>query len=968
MANRKPTRLDLVNDVALPEFKWDRYSLGNHRAVIIVEDDSWAVRAKFEWRRRDPKPETIDVILVSAATGEHITNAVRLHLDRFSADIIFEPISGPGEYYFYYLPYEGNPEAYYQKVEYRVRAQTTAAEWAERALREANDLPTARLFKLEPVADHHGYTALEEPAKPDEIAEFLQKYADAGFCVFAESRHNPIRMRDQVPYLWLDPNRAHTVSLDARPGEYLTFQIGVWAARRSLEHVRVHFHDFTGPTVLAAQRLTCFNTEGIDYLGQPFSKVVSIPQDQITPLWCGIPIPIDAPLGEYQSVISVLSDGEERLVSLAINVAGDPVENEGDDDSASLCRLRWLNSILAQEPTVVRPYSPIDISGRTLKILGRSIVLSENGLPTSIVSTGHQLLAGPPQFLIEGKSPVSIEPSPICLFGEGRAEWSSEMQFDRCTVKLSGSLEFDGTLDYQLELLGSESAALDQVELFIPIQKDVVPYMMGLGQKGGHRPASFEWTWAQEKNQDSMWLGSADAGIQISLRDDHYRRPLNTNFYHQMPLIMPRSWANEGKGGVSIIEQGDVVSLKATSGRLEASPNEAIRFDFRLAITPFKPIDTKRHFEHRFYHAYRPIDSVDRSGANTLNVHHATGINPYINYPFLRPAAMKHYADLAHERGMKFKIYYTVRELTTRAPELFALLSLDHEVFSPGKGGGYSWLQEHIGDDYIAAWYAPNVEDSSIITSGISRWHNFYVEGLDWLALNVDIDGLYLDDIAFDRAVMKRVRRVLESRRPDPFIDMHSANQFNEKDGFASSTNLYLEHLPFIDRVWFGEYFDYDSSPDYWLVEISGIPYGVMGEMLEKGGNPWRGALFGMTCRMGWAPKPDPKPVWRIWDEFGIADSKMMGWWSEDCPVKTDHPDVLATAYVKADSTLIALASWASEPVQVRLSVDWKALGLDPSKVSLVAPESDEFQPSGVFSPTDAIPIEPGKGWMLIVR
>jgi hypothetical protein len=38
--------------------------------------------------------------------------------------------------------------------------------------------------------------------------------------------------------------------------------------------------------------------------------------------------------------------------------------------------------------------------------------------------------------------------------------------------------------------------------------------------------------------------------------------------------------------------------------------------------------------------------------------------------------------DEARARGMKVKIYDTVRELTNRAPELFALLSLGDEVIA----------------------------------------------------------------------------------------------------------------------------------------------------------------------------------------------------------------------------------------------------------------------------------------------
>ena len=49
---------------------------------------------------------------------------------------------------------------------------------------------------------------------------------------------------------------------------------------------------------------------------------------------------------------------------------------------------------------------------------------------------------------------------------------------------------------------------------------------------------------------------------------------------------------------------------------------------------------------------------------------------------------MRAYVADAHRRGMRVKIYYTVRELTNHAPELFALRSLGDEVIARGPGGG----------------------------------------------------------------------------------------------------------------------------------------------------------------------------------------------------------------------------------------------------------------------------------------
>jgi hypothetical protein len=135
--------------------------------------------------------------------------------------------------------------------------------------------------------------------------------------------------------------------------------------------------------------------------------------------------------------------------------------------------------------------------------------------------------------------------------------------------------------------------------------------------------------------------------------------------------------------------------------------------------------------------------------------------------------------------------------------------------------------------------------------------------------------------------------------------------------------------------------------------------------MLEGGGNPWRGMVFGMTSRLGWGG--EPRPVWKVWDAFGIKDSRTLGYWDPACPVKTGRKDILATAYVKRGRTLVALASWAKEPADVRLSIDWPALGLDPQKATLFAPAVQSFQPAALFKPTDAIPVAPARGWLLIV-
>ena len=83
--------------------------------------------------------------------------------------------------------------------------------------------------------------------------------------------------------------------------------------------------------------------------------------------------------------------------------------------------------------------------------------------------------------------------------------------------------------------------------------------------------------------------------------------------------------------------------------------------------------------------------------------------------------------------------------------------------------------------------------------------------------------------------------------------------------------------------------------------------------------------------------------------------------------MRTSDPNVYATAYVKKGKTLIAVGNWAESPVECRLTLDWKRLGLDPAKARLHAPAVETFQEEKVFQPGDAIPIASKRGWLLIV-
>lgn len=960
---------------------WNADSLGNHRAVVQVPAAGKVASVKIGWRRRDANPEK-KMILVTDSKGNLIRNVGRGTVTREYGDVFFEPAAGPGDYYIYYLKYYTKGRSNYPTVVYPEYRESSSRDWMALAVNNKGIPATVKEFQSIDVLN--SFFPMEVIATQAETEAMRAKGAGQPFMIFPEDRMNPVKLTADLPHRWIVNGPSDVFTGSADKGENYSFQLGLWAHAAPVNDITISLSELTGAQGKISG-LSCLNTTGITYDGKPFTKDLDVEQGKIQPLWCLVNVPANVPAGEYTGTAAIQAAGTQpKTISIKITVTDKTSANGGVDEPWKQTRLTWLNSTLAANDEVIAPYTPIEVSGHTLSILGRKLEIGANGLPkqittyfspymTKLDNVGKPLLSAGFDFEVSRNNKTdfrwthakSVE---IKKESGGVASWTTTSTTDGLTLEVTGRLEFDGFVTYSMKLTAQHDIRLGNTRMRIPIRKPFAKYMLGLGQRGGIRPNQFNWTWdVANKNQDGAWIGDVNGGMQFSLRAENYSRPLNTNFYLQKPLNLPPSWGNTGKGGITITEDAMTATLAAFSGAREMNAGESIYYNFTLLLTPFHTLDTDFQWRTRFYHKYSPVDTIIHRGASVVNIHHANAINPYINYPFIRTKEMKDYIDEAHRKGLKVKIYNTVRELSNRAYETPVMRSLGTEIYSPGAGGGFSWLQEHLGENYIAAWFVPELKDAAVINSGMSRWHNYYVEGMSWLVKNVGIDGIYLDDVAFDRVTMKRIRRVLKSERGPGIIDLHSANQYNKRDGFNNSANLYLEHFPYLNRLWFGEYFDYDSKPDFWMTEVSGIPFGLMGEMLEKGGNPWRGMIYGMTNRMPWTENSDPSHLWKVWDDFGMKGSEMIGYWVDKNPVKTDNPEVLATVYKRDDRLLVAVASWAANDITAKLVIDWKSLGMKPTTTA-VAPAIKDFQDQQQINLTEGILIPKGKGMLLIIK
>lgn len=948
---------------------WQADQHGNHRAVVHVDGAQGrnAVQVRLPWRRPDLRPETKKVVVVDARSGKEIRNVRVSDFSAESATVAFEPVAGDGLYYVYYLPYKyrkGWDDARYGSPwnDYLPPVYEADENWKNSL---TGEIRSAKLVRFESRSRFDAFTPMGLAATRRETDSLKNVYA-GNPVLFPEDRAFPIRLTNSLPARWVKTGAKKGFSGVAQRNEYYTWQIGVWAARQDISEVHLAFSDLSnGKETIPKENITCFNQEGINWDGKPIKFTVNVPLGKVQALWCGVQIPETAAPGVYKgNVTFTCVGGDTRNIPLEIRVTKEVLADKGDNDLWRHARLRWLNSTIGMDDNPVKPYTAMQLDGRTITATDKTLQVDGNGLPASIRVNDREVLAAPFRFVVTtDRGPVAFEAQNVSLQkkADGLVTWTASCRREGISFESEASMEYDGYVHYNLKVSSSSPLPVKDVRLETDYTPYASEYFMGTGFSGGFRPASYRWDW--KGPWDSYWMGNAKAGLHVEYRGGSYHGPL-LNDYKPAP---PEAWANGGRGTVSVSgNKGEKALVVASTGAdtLRAEPSQ---YEFDLLITPVKPVDSRKHFSERYYHApHTGFDKAAEEGANIINIHHAQKLNPVINYPFIVQDSLKAFIRHEHEFGRKVKLYYTIRELTNYATEIYALKSLNHEIFAPGVGYGLPWHCEHLIDDYRPAWYTElpqETADAALVLTGFSRWINYYLEGLRWMFQNYDLDGIYMDDVSFDRPVMKRMRKIMEQYHLGALIDLHSNTGYS-----VGPANQYTGFFPYVDRLWFGESFRYNQMrPDEWFVTFSGIPFGQMSEMLQDGGNRFLGMVYGATARHSYGAY-SPAPVWALWDSFGIGEARMLGYWDEDCPVQTSDPEVKATAYVKADQVLVSVGNFSNQDKTVTLSFDWNALGMRPDQVTLEKPEVADFQTAGSLQLQAPIPVKSKEGCLLLLK
>ena len=344
---------------------WNADSLGNYRAVVRYKKgqftkgkvyNGYLVRVVINWRRHDSAIDRKRIIVEDAQTHKRVPNLpVNLTNDNVGA-VYFHAISGTGTYYVYYMPYKNEGRSNYPRGTYLL--PDTTFTWQQQHAKGPNFfVDTATCTEIQYINTFNSPYPMEVVANKDEVQQLVDKYKPTPFLIFPENREHSIRLKDYLPYRWIQAGAFKSFTDSADKGEFFTLQLGVYALQ-DLQNVKVQFTDLKGPrgAAINAKDITCINTTGIAYDGKPLTNIVNVAKDKVQALWCGMQIPTGIPAGIYKGTATVSTDGAtSKNVNVSIVVNNKQAFNGNIGEPEKMTRLHWLNSTMAQENTVIAP-------------------------------------------------------------------------------------------------------------------------------------------------------------------------------------------------------------------------------------------------------------------------------------------------------------------------------------------------------------------------------------------------------------------------------------------------------------------------------------------------------------------------------------------------------------------------------------------------------------------------------------
>lgn len=731
--------------------------------------------------------------------------------------------------------------------------------------------------------------------------------------------------------------------------------------------------------------VTCFNTEGTSYEGEKFKKHMSVKKGLLQPLFFGFNFSRSG-IGLHTTQIRI---GKDDII-IEIDLSDRLVFNEGTDNKTTLSRLKWLNSNLARNIALVDDLDALNIVGKEVKFSGKIVKLGNDGLIDNVESFFNEsnsleseiqtnLFYRPMEIIIEGKK---IKYNKIRLGGrQNKGILMADGKGDGAKIEIIAELLYEGAMSYRVKISAEKDLVTSNISLNMYY---LCPdFMIGFGKRAG-AIENIDKKWDRQYNQNSFFLGKVNCGARVKFEGANESKTV-VGFYKQCPIDPGESWDNGGLGGVKVEKTDQGAILSAYTGRIIMPAKSSIEFFFTLHFTPFKAINLKKSLALRIGRDQlattyeKMIERAKNDRVTYLNITYGGEVNPYLNYPFPYIKAISALSRTAHKNGLGISVSYNLRDISIQNREIYAYKALGEELILRLNDSTYAdpRLSQQLGQDVLLAKVVrytsgkrKGLNDYAVVTTPRSRMDNYYVEGLNYLVHNANVDAVSIRDANVSRTTIERIKKVILQKKAFPgIIEMQVSDQLNENSGYANSLNYYTDVLPFLDKIWLDRSFEgMPENPDTILAECSGLLYGtaVVG---RENDSISKCLLFAMLPKYGlkYDVSEALGDVYRHLDDFHIDQASFRGFWDSCNPVRTDKTEVKCSTYLKGEDMLAVFYNFSNVVSVFEIGVENK-LGFTTVNKKIYTLEISGMQKRKKLNLGKQIELKPHSGMIILIK
>lgn len=614
---------------------------------------------------------------------------------------------------------------------------------------------------------------------------------------------------------------------------------------------------------------------------------------------------------------------------------------------------------------IPRPFIPLRVESgnccHTVHVIDRDYTFGPDGLPTSIVSQGHELLAAPMRVVCvedgqpavwDNDYPENESESFIQRRSDEQAVICGAKQSERFIIDVCTTVDYDGNMDMDFKLMtrGKTVAQvfgvvdtkpvhfkLDRLWLEVPMKAEACS-LFHMYPNSGMKLADGEVRPMEEMSMSGrlpeqsaglpfkalFWTGNDERGLGWFAESDRNWQPADPD------------------AAMELVREGDMVILRihlldSHPVSWKGDPQRGmdyfpVDFQFGFHATPVKPFP-KQPYIHNAFHldcgikikgnyvdymsAENRFDRLAEMGVTTLILHEKWNKSQnWFELSEFTAHQIQYIADECHKRGIRVLTYFGY-EMSSMAP-----------VWS----GMKNMLVQEGEDEHVGGWWRVPFQRDYVVCYN-TEYQDYFINGITDIMDTCHTDGVYLDGTHHPRCcfstehgcgwydqegklhgsyglkairrLFKRLYDVVEQR--GGMINVHAFDFVN------------FTALPYIHQTWYGENLQFmlmkgfaeDVNLDYFRAEYTGRNMGVPVEFIAYENRPLWNFESALSCAIlhGILPRPNDigyplelmGGVWKIFGAFPIAQSEWRPYWNNGA--SATHEKVKVSYYRYATLT-----------------------------------------------------------------